>query len=102
LLIAGRIVAAKGTTVAGLTVTIKDATSGAALGTAKVNARGGWGLAVKAPAAIPCLVSATVDSKTASHYVDRAPSCSRDDEDDDEREEHRSASSKTRGTVGKK
>jgi hypothetical protein len=102
LLIAGRIVAAKGTTVAGLTVTIKDATSGAALGTAKVNARGGWGLAVKAPATIPCLVSATVDSKTASHYVDRAPSCHRDDEDDDEREEHRSASSKTRGTVGKK
>jgi hypothetical protein len=84
LLVGGRVSAAKGTTVAGLEVVVKDAPSGATLGTAKVNSRGNWGLAIKSLSTVPCLISATIQDKTASHYVDRAPSCTRDDDDDDD------------------
>lgn len=88
LTIGGKVVAPRGTTLAGLSVSVTDAATGAVLGTAKVNARGGWGLVLKQAATVPCAIKATVDGKAASRRVDRAPeSCRVQDDDDDEAED---------------
>lgn len=103
LTIAGKIVAPKGTVRKGLRVSVTDAVSGAVLGTAEANARGGWGLVLKQTALVPCVIAATVDGKTASRKVDRAPESCRlhDDEDDDAEDEDRDELRKQRDSVSR-